>query len=180
MQPPVPPVSSDLNERRVWKMSEKGLSVLPALSRYHRPAPILPVKGRYHWQFKFLHSAVLRKFGCRYYRRFTGTTGGSRYHRSKPGTTGSSFSRKLRRRASTAGTTDPEGRYYLLTLAEKKFPSCSCVQGVSQAQKLSWSEHPYPHLTNSICIPLDSAAFPRTQAKNKNFVATWVETPFIH
>ena len=30
----------------------------------------------------------------RYYRRFTGTTGGSRYHRSKPGTTGSSFSRK--------------------------------------------------------------------------------------
>ena len=38
------------------------------------------------------------------------------------------FLAKLRRRTGTAGTTGPEGRYYRLTLVEKKLRRCSCVQ----------------------------------------------------
>ena len=64
-----------------------------------------------------------------------GTIGVSPVPPAVAGTTGQSpvlpvvqFLAKLRSRAGTAGTTGPEGRYYRLTLAEKKLSRSSCVQ----------------------------------------------------
>ena len=129
MQPPVPPVSSDLNVREQWKMRGKDLPVLPALSRYHRPAPVLPVEGRYHRQCKISQNMSSAGFLP------ASTTGVSPVLPAVAGTTGQSpvlpvvqFLAKLRSRAGTAGTTGPEGRYYRLTLAEKKLSRSSCVQ----------------------------------------------------
>ena len=64
-----------------------------------------------------------------------GTTGISPVPPTVAGTTGQTpvlpvvhFLAKLRRRTGTASTIGPEGRYYRLTLAEKKLPSCSSMQ----------------------------------------------------
>jgi hypothetical protein len=97
--------------------------------RYYRPAPVLPVEGRYHRQCKISQNMSSAGFLP------AGTTGVSPVLPAVAGTTGQSpvlpvvqFLAKLRSRAGTAGTTGPEGRYYRLTLAEKKLSRSSCVQ----------------------------------------------------
>ena len=98
------------------------LSVLPTIAGTTGGRPVPPA-------VQISATKVSADLACRYYRRFTpvllvlaGTTGPS------PVLPVVHFLAKLRRRAGTAGTTGPEGWYYRVTLAEKKFPRCSCMQ----------------------------------------------------
>jgi len=137
------------------------LSALPTIAGTTGGRPVPPA-------VQISATKVSADLACRYYRRFTGTTGTGRYHRSEPGTTGSSFSRKTQEKGWHCRYHRPWGPVLPAHLGrEEIFLSvCECKR-VSQAHWINWLEHLYPHLTNLICIPLDSAAFPKTQQKIK-------------
>jgi hypothetical protein len=143
------------------------LSVLPVFHRCYRWSSVLPVKDRYYRQFISTPTSGLKYSGVkmtyRYYRCLTGTTGGI------PVLPTVLVSRPPWRWAKPTGTTGaPRQKRIFLSVRECK--------GVSQAHYIDRHEHSSSHLASLICIPLDSAAFPLTQAKIKIYRNTWAET----
>ena len=142
-QPPVPPATSDLTVKSLLDLQEISLlPVPPGFCWYDRPLPVPPVEGRYHRQFKSPQSKSAQIWPA-------STTGVSPVLLVLAGTTGRisvllvvHFLAKLRRKDGTASTTGREGRYYRLTLAEKKFPSCSCVQVCLSSAKAKLTRAP--------------------------------------
>jgi hypothetical protein len=151
------------------------LSVLPVFHRYYRWSSVLPVV-HFHANFgtevfgRENDLPVLPAFH-RYYQWPPVLLVEYRYYRQ--------FKFLAHLDAELSQPVLPvKDRYYRCTLAEIFFLSVRECKGVSQAHYIDRHEHYSSHLASLICIPLDSAAFPLTQAKIKIYRSTWAETLF--